>query len=389
MYAQSERESRWGPKLNKNETYGSGNKFNGAGQDARKSRCSRLHNPDSPPTTAADLTSALYDAGTLRDGAILDVTITEQRKTEISNLWFLDVVYSAQSSPKLPNRLLLKWALKESAAPERGDPEVVFYRDLAPQLPSPPIVASLATAPLTSKDRWLLIEDLRSSHTNPPWPDRPADEFLPDAVAALARVHAHWWESPALGSTVGRLHTESALREMVAGFRSHLPGFLADLGEDLPLVDRLVLEEVFNSSLRPWLRLLDQRALTVTHGDAHTWNFLFSRSGQGSTYLVDWQVWHLDLGARDLAFMIGLHWNRTARQQLELPLLHFYHADLLRAGINNYSFDDLLLDYRRCLVRNLTFPILFWSRGGRREAWRDRLDYALAAYRDLECGELL
>jgi hypothetical protein len=66
-----------------------------------------------------------------------------------------------------------------------------------------------------------------------------------------------------------------------------------------------------------------------------------------------------------------------------------YHEELVSAGISNYSFDDLLLDYRRCLVRNLTFPIIFWSRGWARESWRHRLDCALAAYRDFAGVELL
>ena len=70
-------------------------------------------------------------------------------------------------------------------------------------------------------------------------------------------------------------------------------------------------------------------------------------------------------------------------------MLRRYHDELINAGINNYSFDDLVLDYRRCAVRNLTFPVLFWSRGLPREAWRHRLDCALAAYRDLDCVELL
>lgn len=348
-----------------------------------------MSTPDSPPTTPFELTSALYAAGTLREGAIRSVTITERIQTVISNLWFLNVDYTARTSPELPNRLLLKWALKESAAPELGDPEVVFYRELAPALPSPPMVQCLATAPSSREQRWLILEDLRSSHTNPPWPVRPTNTEMHDAVAVLARVHAHWWESPKLGSTVGELHTETALRTMVHGFKSHLPRFLDDLGEDLPLSDRSVLEVVFNSSYQPWLRLLDHRALTVIHGDAHTWNFLFPRSGQGMPYLIDWQVWHLDIGARDLAFMIALHWDRSARHELEFSLLHYYHEELMRAGISSYSFDDLLLDYRRCLVRNLTFPILFWSRGMPRESWRHRLDYALAAYRDLDSAELL
>jgi aminoglycoside phosphotransferase (APT) family kinase protein len=335
------------------------------------------------------LYSALYDAGTLEQGKILNVTITERIETTISNLWFLEVEYSADAFPRLPTRLLLKWAHEQSAAPERGDPEVVFYRNLAPLLPSPPMVQCLAAAPPTSRDRWLIIEDLRSSHTNPPWPERPGDKEAHDAVAVLARVHARWWESPALGSAVGTPHTEAKLRAMVHGFRDRLPAFFSDLGDDLPSADRQVLEAAFNSALRPWLRLLDQRALTVTHGDAHTWNFLFPRSGEGMPSLIDWQVWHLDLGARDLAFMIALHWDRTARRQLELSLLRCYHEELIDAGVGNYSFDDLFLDYRRCLARNLTFPILFWSRGLPREAWRNRLDCALAAFRDLECAELL
>ena len=115
----------------------------------------------------------------------------------------------------------------------------------------------------------------------------------------------------------------------------------------------------------------------------------FPRTAMGKVYLIDWQLWHLDVGARDLAFMIALHWDPGVRRELELLLLQLYHQEILRAGVNNYSFDDLRLDYRRCAIRNLTFPIILWARGLPREAWRHRLDCALAAYRDLECDELL
>lgn len=345
--------------------------------------------PDSLPTTPRELSSALHAAGTLRAGEVLRVAITERIQTPISNLWFLEVDYAAESTPKLPHRLLLKWPIEQSPAPERGEPELVFYRELAPTLPSPPMVHCLATAPITSKQQWLILEDLRASHTNPPWPQRPTDKEVYDGVAVLARLHAQWWEAPTLGSTVGTLHTETKLRTMVYGFRDHLPGLFNDLGDDLPLADRLVLETVFNSSLRPWLRLLEPRALTVIHGDAHTWNFLFPRSGQGMPYLIDWQLWHLDVGVKDLAFLIALHWEPAVRQQLELPLLNFYHQELIGAGVSNYSFDDLMLDYRRCLVRNLSFPIILWARGSPREFWRHRLDCALAAYREFNSAELL
>ena len=206
------------------------------------------------PTTPSALSSAFYASGTLRDGAIVSATITKRIQLPISHLWFLEVEYAAGSSPELPNRILLKWPVECSAAPERGGPELVFYRELAPALPSPPIVRCLATAPPDSEVQWLILEDLSSSHTNPAWPDRPGDKDVHEAVAVLARFHAHWWEAPALGSTVGTLHTETSLRTMVYDIRANLPGLVDDLGDDLPVSDRLELETVFNSSLRPWLR---------------------------------------------------------------------------------------------------------------------------------------
>jgi thiamine kinase-like enzyme len=176
---------------------------------------------------------------------------------------------------------------------------------------------------------------------------------------------------------------------LVYGVKAHLPAFLKDLGNDLAEADQSTLKTVFNSSLAPWLRLADGRDLTVIHGDAHAWNFLFDRRGTDTPYLIDWQTWHRDVGARDLAYLIALHWDAPTRQRLERPLLRRYHQELIRSGISTYSFDDLVLDYRRCVVRNLTFPVIYWSRGFPRESWRYRLDCALAAYRDLDAAELL
>lgn len=347
-----------------------------------------LLTPDLPPTTLSELNSALCASGTLKHDAILNWTVTKRFQTEVSNLWFIEVEYAA-SSAELPNRLVVKWPLTQSPAPDQGIPEVVFYCQLAPKLQSPPIVRCLGAALPTSSQQWLILEDLRSSHSNPTWPERPTNKEANDAVTVLARIHAAWWNSPELGSTVGTLHTEKNLRSMVYDIASHLPGLIDDLKEDLPISDRLVLEAVFSSSLQPWFRLLERRALTVVHGDAHPWNFLFPRSRIGVPYLIDWQLWHLDVGLRDVAFLLSLHWEPTVRRQLEIPLLQHYHEVLMKCGISDYSFDEVLLDYRRCVVRNLTFPIILWSRGLAREAWRNRLHYALAAYRDLDCAELL
>jgi hypothetical protein len=176
---------------------------------------------------------------------------------------------------------------------------------------------------------------------------------------------------------------------MVGGIAGNIAGFFDALGDALGLDARRTYERVFSSALQPWMRLTDPRALTIVHGDAHAWNFLFPRSGVGPAFIVDWQLWHVDVGARDLAFMIALHWYPRRRRELELTLLRHYYEALLTRGVGSYSFDELWLDYRRCAVRNLTLPIIFWSRGMNPEGWWHRLECALAAYRDLDCDELL
>jgi aminoglycoside phosphotransferase (APT) family kinase protein len=322
----------------------------------------------------------------MRHGSVTELTIDLRIPTSVSNLVFFKVSYSS-GAPRLPDHLLLKWPLEHMA--DAGATERSFYVTLAPSLPSPPIVKCLASSPLANGPHWLVLEDLRRSHTNPPWPRLPPRTSLESAVAVLAQIHARWWDAPALGSTIGTAHTDASLRTMVHGYATKVPGFLDALGDTISPDDGAVLERVFGSSLAPWLRLLEPGALTVAHGDAHPWNFLFPRGEPNDTYLIDWQVWHVDVGARDVAFMIALHMDPTTRREIELPLLRNYHGRLEARGVTRYAFEDLWMDYRRCVVRNLTFPILLWSRGLPAEAWFHRLRCALAAYRDLDCGELL
>jgi hypothetical protein len=272
-----------------------------------------------------------------------------------------------------------------------GDgPEVQFYRDVAPTLATPPLVRCLgAIENSEGNPETIVIEDLRATHNHLPWPLPPTRSQAETAIDALAHVHARYFEAASLGNTIGRHNSEESLTSMLKGVIDQLPPFFDEFGTALTAGVRKLYERVFASSLKPWMRLTDRRALTIIHGDAHSWNFLFPRSGSGPAYLIDWQLWHIDVGARDLAFFMALHWYPNRRRELETSLIERYHETLIAHGIVNYSLDDLWLDYRRCVVRNLTIPIIFWSRGMKPKGWWHRLECALAAYNDLDCDELL
>ena len=333
--------------------------------------------------TAATLSDWLRRSGSLPSGAVEHVHIDLAHKTDISRLVFLTATYTPDAPPDLPRHIVVKSPFVQ---PEVHN-ESQFYREVVPMLASPPVAPCLAI--VEDDSEIIVLEDLRATHDHPPWPIPPSRQQSEVAIDVLARVHAASWEASSLGNTIGQPHTVQSLTSMVQGIVTNLSPFMDAFGDALTAEARQVYERVFSSSLKPWLRLTDSGALTIIHGDAHTWNFLFPRSGSGPAYLIDWQLWHVDIGARDLAFFMALHWYPGRRRELEVPLLRRYHEALLAHGIADYTFDDLWLDYRRCVIRNLTIPIIFWSNGKKPEAWWHRLECALAAYRDLECDELL
>jgi len=334
----------------------------------------------------AELTDIFHTAGALERGAVTNVSLDKQVDTIVSTLTFLNATYSPDASPVLPERLVLKRPLASvSDATKISRSELAFYSQLAPQLPSPPILPFYLTTP----DRSLILQDLRTSHTNQVWPLPPSDSQCVKVVESLALVHARWWEDTALGVTLGSPHTSESLTTMVSGVAALLPPFCDFAGDALSAPERKLLEQVFGSRLRPWLRLTEPKALTVIHGDAHSWNFLFPRQEPGAVYLIDWQLWHVDVGARELAFLMAAHWDREYLRAKEVPLLQDYYGKLLASGIENYSWDDLWLDYRFGVVRNLTIPLLFWNRGVPANRWQHCLRCVLAAYDDLRCDEVL
>lgn len=343
-----------------------------------------------PTITANMLTAWLRRGGNFSQGHVAELQAEPSIETTTSNLIFLEATYSTDASPVLPRRLAVKIPRPASGVAFDPTVETQFYRRLAPTLGAPPAVRCLTAIEAGDDAGIIVLEDLRRTHDHPTWPIPPSRQQCEAALEVLAQTHFAWWEAPALGQTIWQLHTEQSLTQMVQGIAAKLPEFFDEMGDALPADARRVYERVFASPLRPWLRLTDPRALTVTHGDAHAWNFLFPRGGgSGPAYLLDWQLWHLDVGARDLAFFMALHWYPSHRREVETDLVRYYYDRLLALGMTGYSFDDLWLDYRLCVVRNLTFPIILWARGANPESWWHRLECAVAAYQDLHCDELL
>ena len=339
------------------------------------------------------LTERLRANGHLRRGGVSGVRVKSSRTLPVSVISRLEVEYEPGAGPEAPRNLFLKVSNPDFVNEPRESPpeEIVFYSSVAPEMPDPPVPRFYDAGFSRETGRsHLLLEDLSVTHRHAPDPLAPPRASCEAAVDCLAGVHAHWWEHARLGAGVGRLLDDAGVRGLAEATAARYETFAGSLGGRLPRAWRETFERVIATFPRPWARLTSARGLTLTHGDAHTLNFLFPRGrGAGRTYLVDWQLWHVHIGPRDLAYMMTLFWASERRARMEEPLLRRYHRGLLAGGVEGYGWDDCLKDYRWSAVRNVFIPLLHWSRGWDEDFWRPQLEKAMHAYDDLRCAELV
>src|SRR2546421_5766455 len=291
------------------------------------------------------LTEVLRRGGVLDRGRVVAVNLKSSRTLLVSDIFHLEVAYSHDAAPAAPARLFLKISrpvFQPEAATDHSRKEVEFYTRVAPLMHDPPIPRCYDAAfSAEGRAAHLLLEDLSETHFQPPSPLPPSELHCEQSVDCLARVHAHWWEHPRLGAGVGELLSESAVESVARNAAEKFERFADFLGDRLSSDRRALYERVIACFPAPWERLSRRKGLTLTHGDAHTWNFLYPREGHaGRTVLIDWQLWHPHTGPRDLAFMMTLYWYPERRTRLEEKLLRRYHEGLLAGGVKGYDWAE-------------------------------------------------
>ena len=99
---------------------------------------------------------------------------------------------------------------------------------------------------------------------------------------------------------------------------------------------------------------------TLVHGDAHWGNFLYPHDPAAhNLYLIDWAEWHVNLGVGDLAYNIALQCYPEHRARIERPLIRRYHDRLLAHGIHDYAWEQCREDYRRMVIEQCLWPIVW------------------------------
>lgn len=356
------------------------------------------------------LTDILMANGYLEAGYVTKVgqQIADVDAGASAKIYAITLEYSAESIGVRPNSFLMKVAKSGSveAFEERSEryaawlllpqehryatlhKEPIFYESVrGTKNPLPLIPCYGSETDLVSHNTCLLLEDYSKTHVQPPWPVPPLQKHCENTIDALAQLHAHWWNSRDFGTAAFPLISADQIDEIVAVYQKCYLQFGDLLGDRLSDTRRSIYEDV----LLELPRLLKARftasnKLTLSHGDAHHWNMLLPLSGD-DVVIFDWQTWHVDTGAHDLAYLMGVLWYAEHRNHQEKPLLDRYRVALIALGIE-YESDDLAFDYKLSIIRHLFTPVIF-SSFVMPAVWWPQLDRIFCTFDDWNCDELL
>ena len=320
-------------------------------------------------------------------------SVESSQETLLSRIIRLRLGYD-DASDDAPRSVIFKSSHPErlDATSDGGYNEVSFYAEVATDMPEGIVPGCFEAHWDRGSNAWhLVLEDLTNSHsiatTEPIPPTQPQCEGI---VRALARVHAHWWDSPRLGTTVGRWQDDGAMRRNISEFATVFERFASHLGDRLS-VERRVLYARFIDAVPRLLtqRYQSHRNMTVVHGDAHLWNFFLPRDGGREIRIFDWQNWRIGFASTDLAYMMATHWYPERRRRMEQPLLDHYHAAIQEHGVHDFDRAALGQDYRLAVLFQLMRLVWQFNAGLTPWVWWDHLERVVLAIDDLGCRELL
>ena len=351
---------------------------------------------DVAQVTPAWLTNVLHASGALDRGHVTTVHARPLNIPGSSTKLHLDVQYSADTPPSLPQHLFLKLSRPDivDILPLAGKKEVLFYTcttTLADRERLPIVRCYNAVYASQTQQYHILLDDLTTSHVTVPGTIMPPLRVhCEQMVDALAQLHAYWWDHSRLGNDLGTLPTHDSEWAYLDWATTTFTRVADLLGERLSHERRLRVEQIFAAWPKLAERLTKQRHLTLVLGDVHSGQFLFPRNAATHAMrIIDWDWWDITVGPMDLAYTMCLFWFPERRARLEQELLRRYHDRLLEYGVVGYDGQACWEDYRWAAIRSLFVPLHLWETRPWPDFWHLHWERALLAFEDLGCAELL
>ena len=351
--------------------------------------------------TAGWLTDALRQDGIIGDSAVsgFDAKVIGEGSGFIGQLARVALRYD-RPAPGAPASLIAKFPGASDAGREIGnlfrfyEREIRFYEEIADSVEMRTPKRYHSAMDVARGEYVLMLEDLAPAVVG----DQVAGcslEAARLAVEELARFHAAWWQSPRLKTMDWMLVVDdpvhqSAQQSYADAWQPFVDNFAGGLSKEmLGIAERIggkVIDLQHRFADEPW---------TIMHGDYRLDNMFFAPPGAApSLSVVDWQITSRGRGTFDLAYFICGALAPAARRAHEMELVRTYHDILLSHGVQGYSWEQCLREYRTGALYLLVYVVISLGtldsaneRGiALFDAWLER---ATAAIEELQAAELL
>lgn len=344
--------------------------------------------------TAAWLTSVLLNSGAITSGEVAAFDANPGRGNWSTNA-ILRIRYVNGSQGTLPQRLFLKMVNVDLGDDSFGASEVTYYtRDYA-GVAGVPLVRCYDAAFSGELQRYhVLLDDLSETHVEAA-EKAPTLEYGLALAEGLAAMHARWWGIERFTQVGATMHSAGHIRRYVDISESGVGPLLKRFATELEPRWPDAIHELYAKHPQALIeRTRDDNGFTLVHGDTGEKNILVPRSGDRPIYIIDRQPfdWSLTtwLGVYDLAYAFVLDWEVETRRHLEMPVLQRYHDQLIKHGVNGYTWEQLYDDYRLCAAMGV-YVATEYFRGGVDGKWTSfwllMLRRALTACDDLDCSD--
>ncbi len=322
------------------------------------------------PATADDLTAewltaALRDAGVLGDGRVTTVAreTVGQGIGVLCQLFRLRPTYDG-APPTAPASVIAKLPSASEQTRQMAtafkfyEREVRFYDEFAHEVALPTARAYVARFDPATGNFVLLLEDLATHRLG----DQLAGATLAESrllVESLAQHHAQWWNHPRLPELDWIPKGDSEINKAgLSLYPMALPSYMERFGDALPagiapLAERLTRE---TSAL---LDRMSAGPATICHGDWRLDNLFFGAApGAPPFTAVDWQIAVQTVGTYDLGYFTSQSMDVDLRRAHERELMDLYYDTLRAGGVEDYSHDQFIEDYRATLAFCLVYPVM-------------------------------
>ena len=361
--------------------------------------------------TPERLTEIFKKKGIISDGKVTNILKKSSQQTTTSNVHFLELEYFKDTQTELISlEIAVKLTRSTGSVKLLGKLEVEFYNIIAETMNKMPIPICYDAA-FSRITGWghKILENLSQTHETISLPLNvylpPQRRYCEMAIDTLAELHAFWWDHQKLKAFSKHAHVlytykENSFNEksIIAWFNNQkirLKQLLNLLGDRIGKKTKEMLTIIFLKFPQVANARLKKENLTVIHGDAHFWQFFYPKNIDDvkcKAILSDWMMWSVGVGGQDLAYMIGMFLFPKNRHMMEKELIKRYHNNLVKFGVNNFSWDECWYDYRLFNLLNIYRVVWWWSVVSYTldyPFWWGTFNTAMLNIEDLNCMELL